>query len=196
MPEVEHTLTCERRTGQSYINRPICGKPATEAIGKGGIRDEIVYEALCKAHAGVERRRISGTEPFLLTASVVEVIEARKKIYADAKAERNRAKQKENANRMEAYKAARKEEAGQEYVCDATDKRRFVFGGEEVTPTWTIHPKEGAVTSFGTTVVIVDRQEGFPTTVEIKGKTTLDLNAVPLLSQALQEALSVAQEGQ
>lgn len=164
----------------------------------------ITHEPRCKRHAGVDKRRTYGSNTIVEpTHEIIAEVLARMVEREQAKAEERARKEEERERTRLAYQAERLEEAKLVYVVTRDDQKgdpdwdasrgatELVYGPS--VPTWYVHPTgEEPAHGWRSTKVSIERKDGFPPTIELSVRSSLDVNAARALVEALQAAIEEA----
>jgi len=200
--EIPTSITCKfdsGKWGHSY-----CRKPAVSVVLNSNYGREPRYEGRCKRHASIDARRSYGALQVIeFTQEIVDQMLAELNAEAKAKAEEARVKAVQNEAKEAAYRVRRHAEAQVAFVVERKDEQGPVdwdathVAGDIVygpsLPMWYVHPESTDV-HWNTSSVKVVAQDGYPTTIELRASSRLDINEASALIEALVEAVNAARQ--
>jgi hypothetical protein len=205
--QIPSTIKCQFDvSGAGSYRRRDCGLAATKALIGSTYDRKLSYEGRCARHASIDKRRTySRGEVTEFTPEIVSAMVSRIEELSAARVEEQARKNVEAIERTAAYKVQRETEAAFYFTTTRLDdqgapdwdasrgKGEMVYGPGK--PKWYVHV-EGVGVGRGRyeASVMVERMPDFPTTLEVRCSSSIDLNQAEQLILALQAALAEARK--
>lgn len=183
-------------SSSSYGYRATCGQPAKmAAVDRRWDSKTQTYAVerhvpLCGKHVGAEKRKTYSKRDLVeFTPEIVAEISERLRVKREFDKKRNAEKAAQEAIRHDAYRVRRNAEAQRSFIVTRQEVERY----SGTAPAWSVFESTIEPT-YEEAEVRVDRSDdGFPTTLNVRISSRLDINVAKAVVEALQAAIAEAE---